>query len=94
MFKRVIWMGIGAAAGSASTIWAERKVRTQIDRVSRTVADKATVQHVTGVALDRIVDVRDTVVAAVVEGRNAKQSAETEMRQQVTERWGRHRPTG
>lgn len=90
MFKRVIWMGIGAAAGSAGTIWAERKVKTQIDRV----ADKATVQHVTGVARDVIVDVRDTVVAAVTEGRSAKQSAETEMRQNVTERWGRDRSTG
>jgi len=52
------------------------------------------VQHVTGVARDRIVDVRDTVVAAVSEGRSAKQSAESEMRQNVTERWGRHRPAG
>ena len=94
MFKRVIWMGIGAAAGSAGTIWAERKVKTQIDRVSQSVADKATVQHVTGVARDRIVDVRDTVVAAVSEGRSAKQSAESEMRKNVTERWGRHRPAG
>lgn len=90
MFKRVIWMGIGAAAGSAGTIWAERKVKTQIDRVT----DKASVQHVTGVARDRLVDVRDTVVAAVTEGRSAKQVAETEMRQNVTERFGRHRPTG
>ena len=94
MFKRVIWMGIGAAAGSAGTIWAERKVKTQIDRVSQSVADKATVQRVTGVARDRIVDVRDTVVAAVSEGRSAKQTAESEMRQNVTERWGRHRPAG
>ena len=94
MFKRVIWMGIGAAAGSAGTIWAERKVKTQIDRVSQTVADKATVQHVTGVARDRLVDVRDTVVAAVSEGRSAKQDAESEMRQSVSERWGSRAGTG
>lgn len=90
MFKRVIWMGIGAAAGSAGTIWAERKVKTQIDRV----AQKATVQHVAGTARDRIVDVRDTVVAAVTEGRVTKQTVETELRRNVDDRWGRHRPTG
>jgi hypothetical protein len=85
VFKRVIWMGIGAAAGSAGTIWAERKVRTQVEKV----ADIATVQHVAGVARDRIVDVRDTVVAAISEGRSAKQTAEVEMRRSVDDRWSR-----
>ena len=34
MFKRVVWMGMGAVAGSASTVWAQRKVKTQLDKVS------------------------------------------------------------
>jgi len=88
MFKRVIWMGIGAAAGSAGTIWAERKVKSQLDRVSQ----KATVQHVAGTARDRIVDVRDTVVAAISEGRSTKQEAESELRRNVADRWGRGDP--
>lgn len=90
MFKRVIWMGIGAAAGSAGTLWAERKVRTQIDRV----ADKATVQHVAATARDRIVDVRDTVVAAVGEGRTTKRATESELRRSVDDRWGRDKRSG
>jgi len=90
MFKRVIWMGIGAAAGSAGTLWAERKVKAQIDRV----ADKATVQHVATTARDRIVDVRDTVVAAVSEGRSAKRTTEADLRRSVDDRWGRSRSTG
>ncbi|MBX7070772.1 MAG: hypothetical protein K1X38_15420 [Microthrixaceae bacterium] len=88
MFKRVIWMGVGAAAGSVGTIWAERKVKAQIDRVSQTVSEKATVQHVATIARDRVVDVRDTVVAAIGEGRSTKQGVEAEMRQSVADRWG------
>lgn len=87
MFKRVIWMGVGAAAGSIGTVWAERKVRAQIDKV----AEKATVQHAANTARDKIVDVRDTVVAAVTEGRSTKASTEAELRRSVDERWGRER---
>ena len=36
MFKRVIWFGIGSAAGAAGTIWAEQKIRSQIDRARPT----------------------------------------------------------
>jgi len=84
MFKRVVWMGMGAVAGSASTVWAQRKVKTQLNKVS----DKATPAHAIGVAKDRMADVRDTVVAAVNEGRAARADAETEMRQSVNDRWG------
>ncbi|MFN8053274.1 MAG: hypothetical protein U0Q22_17665 [Acidimicrobiales bacterium] len=85
MFKRVVWMGMGAAAGSAATVWGQRKVKTQIDRV----AERATPKYVVDTARARAVDVRDTVVAAVTEGRAAKQDAEAEMRQNMSARWGR-----
>lgn len=85
MFKRVIWVGVGAVAGSASTVWAQRKVKTQIDRV----AQAATPAHVADVARSKIVDVRETVTAAVTEGRTARTEAERSMRGTVDDRWGR-----
>lgn len=96
MFKRIIWMGMGAAAGSAGTIWTQRKVRTQVDRVTQA----ATPQRIAEVARTRAVDVRDSVVAAVAEGRRAKADTENELRRSVDDRWGRRgdreppRPSG
>jgi hypothetical protein len=89
MFKRVIWMSVGAAAGSVATVWAERKVKTRIE----TISQMATPQRVAEATRTRIVDVRDTVVAAVSEGRNTKQDTESQMRRAVDERWGRDRPS-
>lgn len=65
MFKRVIWFGIGAAAGTAGTVWTERKVRSQLDRV-RPAALASSVQ--------------DAVRAAVAEGRSAARAREDELR--------------
>jgi hypothetical protein len=31
VFKRLVWMGIGAAAGATGTVWAQQQVRRRID---------------------------------------------------------------
>jgi len=86
MFKRVIWVGIGAAAGSVSTVWAQKKVRAQVDKV----AAMATPAHLADTARSRVVDVRDTVVAAVAEGRSTKRVSEAQMKANVQRRFDRN----
>ncbi len=65
MFKRVIWFGVGAAAGTVGTVWAERKVRSQLDRARpQQLAESA----------------RVAVQNALAEGRAAARDREIELR--------------
>lgn len=89
MFKRVRWMSLGAVAGAAATVWSERKVRERIDQMQQ----KATAQHALDVTKTRLFDIRDTVTAAVKDGRAAKVDAEKELRTTVEQRWGAGRAT-
>ena len=78
MFKRVIWLGLGAAAGSAGTVWTQRKVKEQIDRARPSaILDRAR----SGVG-----ELRDTLGAAIEEGRTAMRDSEREMRGDVGRR--------
>ena len=78
MFKRVIWMGLGAAAGSVGTVWTQRKVRSQLERARpRAVVDRA---------IDGIGGMRETVVAAIDEGRATMRASESQMRSDVSAR--------
>ena len=85
MFKRVIWMGVGAAAGSASTVWAQRKVKAQVDRM----AAKATPGHAIEVARSKATEARRVVSSAIADGRDARRDAEVELRGRVEDRFGR-----
>lgn len=66
MFKRVIWFGVGAAAGASGSVWAQRKVKAQIERVqpSRLVESAG-----------------DVVRQAVRDGRDAMRDREFDLRQ-------------
>lgn len=72
MFKRVTWMGLGAVAGAAGTVWTQRKVRAQAERLTPPALLDA--------AKARAVDLRDVVAAAVDEGRAAMRETEVQMR--------------
>lgn len=77
MFKRVVWFGVGAAAGTVGTVWAERKVRSQIDRARAVnVADSA----------------RRAVRVALQEGRTAAREREIELRERYLSRGVAERP--
>jgi len=77
MFKRVVWFGVGAAAGTVGTVWAERKVRSQIDRARPVnVADSA----------------RRAVRVALEEGRTAAREREIELRERYLSRGVVERP--
>lgn len=73
MFKRVIWFGIGAAAGTVGTVWTERKVREQIDRARPAAVAQA---------------VSQAVRAAIDDGRLAARQREEELRTRYGRRVG------
>lgn len=76
MFKRVIWMGVGAAAGSAATVWGQRKVKHQVEQIQQ----MATPAHVMDVAKTKATDIKDRVVTAVSEGIAETREIEAELR--------------
>jgi hypothetical protein len=77
MFKRVVWFGVGAAAGTVGTVWAEHKVRSQIDRARPVnVVDSA----------------RRAVRIALDEGRTAAREREIELRERYLSRGDLGRP--
>ena len=78
MFKRVIWVSIGAAAGSAGTMWTQRKVRSQLA--------KARPAALVDRARSGVDGVRETVTAALEEGRSTVRSSEREMRDDLDRR--------
>jgi hypothetical protein len=70
--KRLVWFGMGAAAGSVGTVWTQRKVREQME--------KATPSHLATVATDATRRVGAAVRDAVTEGRQAANERENELR--------------
>ena len=72
MFKRTFWFSAGIAAGASGTVWAQRKVREQLDRT--------TPSHLANRALREGRRVTDTVRLAIEEGRTAAAQREVELR--------------
>lgn len=70
--KRLFWLGVGAVAGASSTVWAERKVRAQIDALQP--------DHLAVTAGNRAISVGRGVVDAVLDGRDAMRDREFELR--------------
>lgn len=70
--KRLFWLGVGAVAGASGTVWAERKVRTQIEALQP--------EHLAVAAGNRAISVGRTVVDAVLDGRDAMRDREFELR--------------
>ncbi len=74
MFKRVIWMGTGAALGAGSAFWAKRKVVRTLERyLPDELARRAGASART---------VGRTVRVAASEGRTAMREREAELRAQ------------
>ena len=76
MFKRVFWLGVGAATGSAATVWGQRKVKQQVEAIQ----SKATPSHVVDVAKTKATDLKDRVVTAVNEGIAEGRQTEADLR--------------
>ena len=70
--RRLFWMGVGAVAGASGTIWAERKVRSQLDALAP--------DHLVVTAGNRARDAGRSVLDALAEGRDAMREREHELR--------------
>lgn len=85
--RRLFWLGIGAITGATGTVWAERKVKAQLDKLGP--------DHLVVTAGNKAKDVGRNVVDAVAEGRSAMREREVELRDSY-DRPGRtvtpHRP--
>jgi hypothetical protein len=81
--KRLFWLGVGAIAGASGTVWAERKVRTQIEALQP--------DHLAVAAGHKAVAVGRTVVDAVLDGRDAMRDREFELRGRYDRPAARHR---
>jgi acyl-coenzyme A synthetase/AMP-(fatty) acid ligase len=75
VFKRIVWMGIGAAAGSAGTVWAQQQVRRRLDALG----PDHLVVTAGNTARSAARKVGRTVTDAVVEGRTAMRDREEEL---------------
>ncbi len=72
MFKRVIWMGTGAAMGAGSAFWAKRKVVRTVERYLPDELARRAGESARGVGR--------TVRVAATEGRTAMREREAELR--------------
>ncbi len=70
--RRLFWLGVGVVAGASGTVWAERKVRTQLDALAP--------DHLVISAGNKAKSVGRSVADAVVEGRGAMRAREDELR--------------
>lgn len=70
--RRLFWLGVGAVAGASGTIWAERKVRSQLEQLGP--------DHLVVAAGNKAKGVGRSVADAVAEGRGAMRDREAELR--------------
>lgn len=78
MFKRIIWLGTGAAVGASGAFWAKHKVERTVERyLPDRVAERL---GTSGRHVGR------TVRAAASEGRDAMRATEAELRARVEAR--------
>jgi hypothetical protein len=72
--RRIFWLSVGVVAGASGTIWAERKVRTQLDSLQP--------DHLVVMAQKRATSLGRQLLDAALEGRSAMQDREAELRDQ------------
>lgn len=75
MFKRLLWLTIGAGFGFGMSFWIVRMVRERIDRYSP--------ERVSGDVAKAVRDLGRDVRAAVSEGATAMRQREAELRRQL-----------
>ena len=72
MFKRATWLTIGFGLGVGTTVAAAREVRKRVDRYQ----PNAMVDRLT----ERTISLRDQLLAAVDDGKDAARAREAELR--------------
>jgi hypothetical protein len=84
VFKRVVWFGLGAAAGASGVVWAEQQVRRRLDDLGP--------DHVVQVAGRSARRLGRSVLDAVAEGRSTMLDTEDELRARRDRRLAEGRP--
>jgi hypothetical protein len=74
VMKRLVWLGIGAAAGASGTVWAQQKVRRRLDALGP--------DHLVVTAGNTAKKVGRNVRDAVSEGRSTMRDREEQLRAQ------------
>ena len=85
MFKRVVWFGMGAAAGASGVVWAEQKVRRRLEELGP--------DHLAVLASHSARRVGRSVLDAVADGRLTMREREDELRALRDRRMREGRPT-
>jgi hypothetical protein len=78
MFKRATWLGVGFTLGVGTSVVAARKARQQLERYK----PPALVGRVTTTVTTKTTAVKDQVVVALTEGRQAAKAREAELREE------------
>ena len=78
MFKRLFWLTVGMAIGLGTSFWLYRVMRQTLDRYRP--------EQVVDTAARALRGIRDDLVAAVAEGREAMRQAEAELRAELGSR--------
>ena len=78
--KRLFWMGVGAAAGASGTVWAQQKVKRQLEALGpdSVVAGRRCVASAAGSRTKAVG--RPSVVDAASEGRSTMREREDELK--------------
>src|SRR5689334_19933961 len=76
MFKRATWLGVGFTLGVGTTVVAARKARQQLDRYK----PPALVDRVATTITTKTTTIKDHVVVALNDGRNAAREREEALR--------------
>ncbi len=84
VFKRVVWFGLGAAAGASGVVWAEQQVRRRLEELGP--------DHVVQLAGRSARRVGRSVLDAVAEGRSTMLDTEDELRARRDRRLAEGRP--
>lgn len=79
--RRLFWLGLGAVAGASGTVWAQQKVRRQVEALGP--------DHVAVIAGNAARRVGRHVADAVAEGRSTMREKELDLRRQLGQTRGR-----
>ena len=79
MFKRLFWLTVGTLLGLGGSLWAQRRLRQQLERYKPEQVTRRAFEIARGLAED--------VRAAARQGREAKREREQSLREQFRPSW-------
>jgi hypothetical protein len=81
--RRPTWLAAGVVLGVGGTLWAEQRLRRRV----RQAVQRLSPEQVAGGAVDSVRQLGDRVRVAVETGRQERERRETELRDDLADRW-------